>query len=126
MCFLPINLRQIFLNSDQKAQQLFKNNQFEQSSQLFSNSYNKGVAKFKANNFSGAEEEFLKTADSDINSRYNLANSLFKQNKFSEAKDAYQKVLEENPNHLKAQYNLKITEEILKKQPKKSIKRRRK
>lgn len=108
----------IFLNQNQKAKKLFDQGKFKQSSQLFSNSYNSGVAKFRDNNFAGAEAEFQKTADHDINARYNLGNSLFKQHKYSQAKETYQKVLAENPHHQNAKYNLKITEEILKQQPK--------
>ena len=108
----------IFLNQNQKAKKLFDQGKFKQSSQLFSNSYNAGVAKFRDNNFAGAEAEFQKTADHDINARYNLGNSLFKQHKYVQAKETYQKVLAENSNHQNAKYNLKITEEILKQQSK--------
>jgi len=109
----------ILLNKDQKALKYFSDYKFEKASELFSDSYNSGVAKFKANNFLGAEEEFAKTADSDINARYNMGNSLFRQNKFRDAKDIYQKVLDEDPNHKKAKHNLKVAEEILKKNPEK-------
>jgi Ca-activated chloride channel family protein len=117
--FIDSSNANIFLNTNQEAQKLFNKGKFKQSSTLFSDSYNIGVAKFKANDFAGAEAEFLKTSDQDVNARYNLANSLFKQNKFSEAKENYQKILDIDPHHHKAKYNLKIIEKILKKEPKK-------
>ncbi|MDA9818221.1 VWA domain-containing protein, partial [Flavobacteriaceae bacterium] len=111
-----------FLNQDQKAQKYFQDFDFENAAENFTDSYNVGVAKYHSNDFAGAQKEFQKTSDFDISARYNLANSFFRQRNFQEAVKNYQEVLNENPEHKKAQHNLKVAKKILKEKPKQKSK----
>ena len=112
-----VEWKDLWLNKDQQAQQLFKENKFEQAAEKFDSAEWKAAAQYKAEKYQQAAEqlESIETADS----LYNQGNSFAKLDQLDKAKEAYEKSLKLNPKNEDAKYNLKLVEEAQKKpQPK--------
>lgn len=102
-----------FLNENQTALRYFNNEKYEQAAQTFQDSVWKGVSLFKANKLENALKEFEKV-NTDI-ALYNKGLTLAKLCKYEEAKNAFQQVLQINPAHVDAQYNLSVLNDLFEK-----------
>ena len=134
---LKFDIIDLFKNNQQIGKDALENNDFNKAATHFDNPYMRGIAHYKAGNYQEAEKSFSNYLDSykdnDANSSdnlsnnndllnglYNLGNSQAKQHKFSEAIETYKKLLEKNPNHEKANYNLDLVKKLLSDEQKKA------
>lgn len=107
-----------FYNTEQKANQAYKNEDYTTAVNSFQDPYRKGVAYYRMGNYKAAEEMFLQSARPEVASSagYNLGNALAQQNKLQEAIEAYEKVLEKWPDHRQANENLELVKKMLEQQ----------
>lgn len=113
--FLPAySWNDLWKKPDQRAEELFHQNEFQQAKELFSNHEWQAVANYKLGNFEEAAKmyEFDQTAEG----QYNYGTAKAKQGDFEIALSAYEKTLEIEPNHEDALYNKQVIEEFLKQQ----------
>lgn len=103
-----------FKNKDEQALEDYQNKKYDQAEAKFESSFNKGVAAYRNSNLAKAEEYF--SAKQTPVYLYNKGNSQLKQLKAEAAIKTYKKLLEKTPENKKAKQNLKIAEELLKKQ----------
>ncbi|MDD5320889.1 MAG: VWA domain-containing protein [Methylococcales bacterium] len=104
----------LWLTSDQQAQQAYKNNQFEQAAELFENPDWKAAAHYKAGEYDKALES-LKNNQTTL-SAYNQGNALAQSGQLEQAIKAYEKALTLNPDNDDAKYNKELVEKELDKQ----------
>ncbi len=101
----------------------FDDGAYGQAAEAFHDPYRKGVAYYRAGDYKAAEAMFQQSmeqgdGDESGGSRaYNLGNSLFQQGRLQEAVEAYQQVLEQEPGHEDARYNMRLAEALLRAQP---------
>jgi Ca-activated chloride channel family protein len=108
-------LKSLFTNSNQKAQQQFSQANFAEAGDLFKDSYNKGVALYRAGNFCAAEKEFKNVQSPELRSAatYNAGNAQMQMKKWRAAIKSYKQVLETEPDHTDAKFNLALAEKML-------------
>lgn len=112
-----VEWKNLWLNKDQQAQQLFEENKFEQAAEQFDSAEWKAAAQYKAEKYQQAAEQLQSLETSD--SLYNQGNSFAKLGQLDKAKEAYEKSLKLNPDDEDTQHNLKLVQEAQKKsQPK--------
>ncbi len=100
-----------FLFSDNyEAMKKFERKDYKTAAQKFKQTDWKGVSLYKAGDYENAAKMFADKTD--IESKYNYANALAKSGQIDEAIKKYEEVLQENPKHEDAAFNL----EYLKKQ----------
>ncbi len=99
-----------FLNNNQEAMQAFEKGDYATAVQKFENQNWKASAAYKGAEYEKAAQIFAQFDDEE--NVYNYANSLAKSGKIKEAIAKYEQVLEKNPDHEDAKFNL----EYLKKQ----------
>ncbi|MFZ2168927.1 MAG: VWA domain-containing protein [Methylococcaceae bacterium] len=104
----------LWLTKDQRAQQAYKNNQFEQAAKLFENPDWKAAAHYKAGKYDKALES-LKKNQSAL-STYNQGNALAQSGQLEQAIKAYEKALMLNPDDNDAKFNKELVEKELEKQ----------
>ena len=104
----------LWLTKDQRAQQAYKNNQFEQAATLFENPDWKAAAHYKAGKYDNALES-LKKSQSAL-STYNQGNALAQSGQLEQAIKAYEKALMLNPDDNDAKFNKELVEKELEKQ----------
>lgn len=112
--------QKLWLNNEQRADNAFKQKQFDQATQLSDTPLRKGSAAYKNNDYKSALDSFQKAQGADA--RYNEGNALAKLKKYKEAIEAYNKTLKINPNMKDAKANKKALEDFLKKQKEKEKK----
>lgn len=107
-----VEWKDLWLTKDQQAEQLFKENKFEQAAEQFDSIQWKAAAQYKAEKYQQAAEQLeqIETADSF----YNQGNSFAKLGQLGKAKEAYEKSLKLNPDDEDAQYNLRLVQEAQK------------
>ncbi len=102
----------LWLTPDQQGQAALDNGQPAKAAELFQNPAWKGAAAYKNKDYAAAAQHYA--SQQSINGQYNYANAQAKEGKLKEAITAYKRVLEADPNHEDARYNLKIVEDALK------------
>ena len=98
---------------DQKAKKLMDNHQFTEASQQFEDMNWRATAAYRAGQFDKAAADYQTLQNEE--GFYNQGNARAKMGQYEKAVDAYRQALKLNPNHRDAQYNLKLVEDLLKK-----------
>lgn len=120
--FLPYPIQAISWNdlwktSDQQAEQLFHQEEYQQAKELFQHPDWQAATHYKLGDYENAAKLFQN--DSSAEGFFNYGTAKAKQGDFKGALAAYQKSLEINPNHEDAQYNKKLIEGFLQKEKQK-------
>ncbi|MFC1554258.1 tetratricopeptide repeat protein [candidate division KSB1 bacterium] len=116
----------------QKANELFKTEQYEEALNLYTDAslddpesaeihYNMGNVLYKQGKFEETFQEYNKVLNSDnadlhFRSFYNMGNTLYRMDKLPEAIQSYVKALELNPDDIDTKYNLEYVRNELKEQ----------
>lgn len=93
-----------FLNDNQEGLKAYNAQDFNIAAQTFKDNRWKASALYKAGDYEKAYEEFAKNKDSEA--LYNQGNALAKSGKIEEAIKKYETVLEKEPNHEDAKFNM--------------------
>ncbi|AEF98558.1 VWA domain-containing protein [Methylomonas methanica] len=123
LCLLPLpkpaaalDWQSLWHTQDQRAQQAFQQQQYQQAAEQFSNPDWRAAAQYKAGQFQEAAETLKDTQSAD--GHYNRGNALAKAGQLQEAIQAYQAALKLDPNHADARYNKELLEKQLQDQQK--------
>ena len=100
----------LWLNQDQQAQRALQEGSPADAATLFDDTEWRGVARYQAGDYAGSAAEFA--ASGDTRNLYNLGNAMAQQGEFDAAIDVYEQVLEMEPGHEDAQYNLDLVKGI--------------
>jgi tetratricopeptide (TPR) repeat protein len=104
-----------------EAEEAYKNGVAKKEQSVAAN-FNLGDAQYKQKNFTDAQAQFTKIAQSANNKKvaaeayHNLGNSLLQSKKLEESIDAYKKALINNPKDDQTRYNLAYAQKMLQKQ----------
>ncbi|MCP4979895.1 MAG: VWA domain-containing protein [Gammaproteobacteria bacterium] len=101
-------------NSDQRAAELFAQQEHEAAADLFENPDWKAASKYKAGDFVSSFEYWQQNEGEDA--AYNRANALARLGRYEEALGIYDELLQHNPAHDDARYNRQAIEDWLKQQ----------
>ena len=101
-------------NNDQRASQLFAQDEFATAADLFDNPQWQAASKYRAGDYAAALDAWQQFDSDDAN--YNRANSLARLGRYDDALAAYQRLLKQNPAHEDARFNKEALEEWLKNQ----------
>lgn len=93
-----------FLNGNQEGLKAYNDGDYQTAVRKFEDSRWKASALYKAGDYEAAYREFAKS--NDVEALYNQGNALAKSGKIEEAVKKYEKVLEQNPGHEDAKFNL--------------------
>ena len=93
-----------FLNSNQEGLKAYNGGDYQAAAQTFEDSRWKASALYKAGNYEEAFREFSKNGDAEA--LYNQGNALAKSGKIEEAVKKYEEVLQKEPGHEDAKFNL--------------------
>lgn len=123
ICLLPypkpseaLEWDNLWQTQDQKAQQAFKQKNYQQAAEQFDNPQWKAASQYKAGQFEKTFETLNK--DESATSLYNKGNALAQSGKLAEALESYKKSLEKNTDNADAKYNKELVEKELEKQKK--------
>lgn len=95
---------------DQQGQQLLREGNPKAAAETFTNPAWKGTSYYRGGDFEAAANAFAQQDSTD--SQYNLGNALARQQKFDEAIASYEKVLQQDPNHEDARFNLELVKRL--------------
>ena len=95
-----------WLTPDQQAARLFEQGDVEAAEQLFRDPAWRAASQYRNGRFDEAAQTLAQRQDST--SQYNRGNALARLGRFEEATAAYQQVLQQDPGHLDARYNLDL------------------
>ncbi|MCP4471880.1 MAG: VWA domain-containing protein [Gammaproteobacteria bacterium] len=109
-----LDWQSLWRNDDQRALQLFQQEQHQAAAQLFADDEWQATAKYRAGDYEGAAQDW-EQLDSEA-SGYNRANALAQQGRYEDALAAYDRLLEENPAHEDARFNRQAIEDWLRQQ----------
>ena len=101
---------------DQRAQQSFQQQQYQQAAEQFSDLNWRAAAQYKAGQYQQAAETLKTTQTAD--GHYNRGNALAKAGELQQAIEAYQQALKLDPQHADAKYNKELVEKQLQDQQK--------
>ena len=93
-----------FLNSNQEGLKAYNGGDYQAAAQKFEDSRWKASALYKSGNYEEAFREFSKNGDAEA--LYNQGNALAKSGKIEEAVKKYEEVLQKEPGHEDAKFNL--------------------
>lgn len=93
-----------FMNNNEEGLVFFKNKEFEKASQTFKDSRWLGSSYYRLEDYEKAYNEFTKHKDKT--SLYNQGNALAKLGKIEDAIKKYEAVIEQDPTHEDAKFNL--------------------
>lgn len=112
ICLFGVSTAQAgwFLNNNQEAMRAFNDENYAEAAEKFDINSWKGAALYKEGNYEKAYESFA--ADLDTTSLYNQGNALAKSGKIAEAIEKYEQVLEQEPSHEDARFNLEYLKKI--------------
>lgn len=91
---------------DQQGQEALDNGQPEVAAKLFHDPAWKGASAYQSKDYVTAAEQYA--AQKSVDGQYNYGNAQARLGKLDEAIKAYQSVLEQEPNHADARYNLEL------------------
>ncbi len=100
----------LFLNDNQEGLQLFNKGAYDEAFQYFRDTNWKGISLYKQNKFEESLKEFQK--EKSNLSFYNQGVVLVKLCRYKEALEAFKTVLEQNPFHADAEYNINILNDL--------------
>ncbi len=106
----------LWLNDNQRAEKLLQQGEIEQATKLFKDKNWQAAAQYRNKQFDASLETWRN--NEDVQSRYNAGNALARLQRYEEAIAAYESVLEQQPEHEDAQYNLNLIKKELEKQQK--------
>ena len=100
----------LWLNKNQQAQRALEAGSPSDAAVLFDDTEWRGVARYQAGDYAGSAAEFAESGDT--RNLYNLGNAMAQHGEFEAAIDAYEQVLEMEPGHEDAQYNLELVRKL--------------
>ena len=100
----------LWMNKDQQAQQALEAGSPADAAALFEDTEWRGVARYRAGDYTGSAREFA--ASGDVRNLYNLGNAMAQQGEYESAIDTYEQVLELEPDHEDARYNLELLKQL--------------
>ncbi len=100
----------LWLNKNQQALRALEAGSPSDAAVLFDDTEWRGVARYQAGDYAGSAAEFAESGDT--RNLYNLGNAMAQQGEFEAAIDAYEQVLEMEPGHEDAQYNLELVRKL--------------
>jgi len=100
----------ILFNTDQEGALYFSSKEYSKAAEQFKNKKWKAAAYYKAGDYQKAVSLFEK--QTDIESLYNKGNALAKSGDIEGAIKTYEKVLEQDPKHEDAAYNLEYLKNL--------------
>jgi Ca-activated chloride channel homolog len=106
--------RDLWERPDQQAYQVLQHGDAKSAARLFKDPRWQGVAHYRAGDYAAAATGFGSGHDPDA--LYNQGNALAHAGKLEEAAQAYRQALQQQPSHEDARHNLKIVEDLLKRQ----------
>jgi Ca-activated chloride channel family protein len=106
----------LWQTQNQRAQQAFQQQQYEQAADTFNNPEWRAAAQYKAGQYQEAAETLKDNQTAD--GHYNRGNALAKAGQLQEAVKAYQQALKTDPNHADAKHNKELVEKQLQEQEK--------
>ncbi len=106
---------ELWLRKDQQAARALQSGQAAYAAERFQNPSWKGTALYEAGDYDEAAEAFAQTPGPEGD--YNRGNALARAGKLQEAAKAYKETLEQNSDHEDAKVNLKLIEDLLRRQP---------
>ena len=109
-----VDWQSLWRNDDQRARQLFEQEQHEQAANLFADDEWRAAAQYRAGDYEAAAGEWEGMQGETSN--YNHGNALARQGLYEEALAAYERVLKQNPGHEDALFNRKAIEDWLEQQ----------
>lgn len=118
LCLLPLpqpaaalDWQSLWRTQDQRGQQAFQQQQYQQAAEQFSHPDWRAAAQYKAGQFQEAAETLKDSQTAD--GHYNRGNALAKAGQLQPAIQAYQAALKLDPNHADARYNKELLEKQL-------------
>jgi Ca-activated chloride channel family protein len=104
-----------FTNQEQDAHKAFQSGDFKAAAEGFSDPYRRGVALYRSGRYQEAAQSFGQVQREAVeeDARYNLGNARFQLGDYPGAVQAYETVLQSNPGHQDARYNLTIARALL-------------
>ena len=106
-----LDWQSLWLNANQRAEQAFRQQNYQQAAEQFSNPEWRAAAQYKAGDYQQAAETLKDSQTAD--GFYNRGNALAKAGQLSEAVAAYQQALKLDSNHQDAAYNKALVEKQL-------------
>lgn len=100
----------LWLTKNQQAAKAYQQNNNEKAAELFENQQWKAASHYKSGNYDKAEE--LYANNQSATDLYNRGNALAHQKKFDEAIEAYQSALEQQPDFEDAKFNKELLEKL--------------
>lgn len=100
----------LWLTKDQQAQRALESGDAADAAAIFDDTEWRGVASYRAGDYAGSAREFAESGDT--RNLYNLGNAMAQQGKFDAAIDTYEEVLEMEPDHEDARYNLELVKKL--------------
>jgi Ca-activated chloride channel family protein len=110
---MALDWQSLWQTQDQRAQQAFQQQQYEQAAEQFNNPDWRAAAQYKAGKYQEAVEALKDTQTAD--GHYNRGNALAKAGELQEAIKAYEQTLKLDPAHADAKHNKEQVEKQLKK-----------
>jgi Ca-activated chloride channel family protein len=104
----------LWQRSDQRADHALRTNDAKAASALAQTPDQRAAAAYRNGDFASAAREWAAGKDADAN--YNRGNALAQMKHFPQAVDAYKRALQSNPQMADAQVNLKLVQQLLRKQ----------
>ncbi len=115
LCLLPLprqaeafEWQSLWQTPDQRAQQAFAGQQFDQAAEQFNDPNWRAAAQFRAAQYQQAAETLKDTQTAD--GYYNRGNAQAKAGQLQAALDDYQQALKLDPNHSDAKFNMELVE----------------
>ncbi|MDH3621927.1 MAG: VWA domain-containing protein [Gammaproteobacteria bacterium] len=100
----------LWRTKDQQARRALEEGNPADAAVLFDDTEWRGVARYQASDYAGSAAEFAESGD--VRNLYNLGNAMAQQGEFEAAIDTYEQVLEMEPGHEDARYNLDLVKSI--------------
>ena len=100
----------LWLTKDQQARRALDNGEAADAAAIFEDTEWRGVASYRAGDYAGSAREFAESGDT--RNLYNLGKAMAQQGSYDAAIDTYEEVLEMDPDHEDARYNLELVKKL--------------